>query len=221
MSIGTDGIGMTSLRTRERLIKRLREQGIRDTRVLAALLNVPRHQFVDEALATRAYEDTALPIAHGQTISQPYIVARMTEAMLGGRERVARVLEIGTGSGYQTVILAALVDEVYSIERIEPLMKQARRRIQDLGYRNVRLKLDDGGVGWPEYAPYDGILVTAAAESVPPALIAQLAPGGRLVIPVGPRALQELLLVTASDGRVQTERLESVNFVPFVTGQAR
>lgn len=221
MSIGTDGIGMTSLRTRERLIKRLREQGIRDTRVLAALLNVPRHQFVDEALATRAYEDTALPIAHGQTISQPYIVARMTEAMLGGRERVARVLEIGTGSGYQTVILAALVDEVYSIERIEPLMKQARRRIQDLGYRNVRLKLDDGGVGWPEYAPYDGILVTAAAEAVPPALIAQLAPGGRLVIPVGPRALQELLLVTASDGRVHTERLESVNFVPFVTGQAR
>lgn len=221
MSISTDGIGMTSLRTRERLIKRLREQGIRDTRVLAALLNVPRHQFVDEALATRAYEDTALPIAHGQTISQPYIVARMTEAMLGGRERVARVLEVGTGSGYQTVILAALVDEVYSIERIEPLMKQARRRIQDLGYRNVRLKLDDGGVGWPEYAPYDGILVTAAAEAVPPALIAQLAPGGRLVIPVGPRALQELLLVTASDGRVHTERLESVNFVPFVTGQAR
>lgn len=221
MSISTDGIGMTSLRTRERLIKRLREQGIRDTRVLDALLNVPRHQFVDEALATRAYEDTALPIAHGQTISQPYIVARMTEAMLGGRERVARVLEVGTGSGYQTVILAALVDEVYSVERIEPLMKQARRRIQDLGYRNVRLKLDDGGVGWTEYAPYDGILVTAAAEAVPPTLIAQLAPGGRLVIPVGPRALQELLLVTSSDGRVHTECLESVNFVPFVTGQAQ
>ena len=221
MNIVTDGIGMTSLRTRERLIKRLREQGIRDSRVLDALLNVPRHVFVDEALASRAYEDTALPIAHGQTISQPYIVARMTEAMLGGRERVQRVLEVGTGSGYQTVILAALVDEVYSVERIEPLMKQARRRIQDLGYRNVRLKLDDGGEGWPEYAPYDGILVTAAAESVPPALIAQLAPGGRLVIPVGPRALQELLLVTFEDGRVLTERLESVNFVPLVSGQAQ
>jgi len=221
MSTGTEGIGMTSLRTRERLIKRLREQGIRDVRVLDALLNVPRHRFVDEALASRAYEDTALPISHSQTISQPYIVARMTEAMLGGRERVKRVLEVGTGSGYQTVILAALVDEVYSVERIEPLMKQARRRIQELGYRNVRLKLDDGGVGWPEYAPYDGILVTAAAESVPSALIEQLAPGGRLVIPVGPRALQELLLVTFSDGQVVSERLENVNFVPLVTGQAQ
>ncbi len=221
MNIGSAGIGMTSLRTRERLIKRLREQGIGDSRVLDALLNIPRHRFVDEALASRAYEDTALPIAHSQTISQPYIVARMTEAMLGGRERVKRVLEVGTGSGYQTVILAALVDEVYSVERIEPLMKQARRRIQDLGYRNVRLKLDDGGDGWQEYAPYDGILVTAAAESVPPALIAQLAVGGRLVIPIGPRALQELLLVTSNDGRVLTERLESVNFVPLVTGQAQ
>jgi protein-L-isoaspartate(D-aspartate) O-methyltransferase len=221
MSISTDGIGMTSLRTRERLIKRLREQGICDARVLDALRNVPRHQFIDEALASRAYEDTALPIAHGQTISQPYIVARMTEAMLGGREHVKRVLEIGTGSGYQTVILAALVEEVFSVERIEPLMKQARRRIQDLGYRNVRLRLDDGGVGWPEYAPYDGILVTAAAGSVPSALIAQLAPGGRLVIPVGPRAQQELLLVTFSDAGVLTERLESVNFVPLVTGQAQ
>lgn len=219
MNIGTDGIGMTSLRTRERLIKRLREQGIRDQRVLDALLNIPRHRFVDEALASRAYEDTALPIAHNQTISQPYIVARMTEAMLGGRERIKRALEIGTGSGYQTVILAALVDEVYSVERIEPLLKQARRRIQQLGYRNVRLKLDDGSVGWPEYAPYDGILVTAAAESVPPALIAQLAPGGRLVIPVGSRAIQELLLITPANGRFHTERLESVNFVPLITGQ--
>jgi protein-L-isoaspartate(D-aspartate) O-methyltransferase len=219
MNIGTDGIGMTSLRTRERLIKRLREQGIRDQRVLDALLNIPRHRFVDEALASRAYEDTALPIAHNQTISQPYIVARMTEAMLGGRERVKRVLEIGTGSGYQTVILAALVDEVYSVERIEPLLKQARRRIQQLGYRNVRLKLDDGSVGWPEYGPYDGILVTAAADAIPPALVAQLAPGGRLVIPVGSRAIQELLLITPANGRLHTERLESVNFVPLITGQ--
>ena len=219
MNIGTDGIGMTSLRTRERLIKRLREQGIRDQRVLDALLNIPRHRFVDEALASRAYEDIALPIAHNQTISQPYIVARMTEAMLGGRERVKRVLEIGTGSGYQTVILAALVDEVYSVERIEPLLKQARRRIQQLGYRNVRLKLDDGSVGWPEYGPYDGILVTAAADAIPPALVAQLAPGGRLVIPVGSRAIQELLLITPANGRLHTERLESVNFVPLITGQ--
>jgi len=219
MNIGTDGIGMTSLRTRERLIKRLQEQGIRDARVLDALLNVPRHCFVDEALASRAYEDTALPIAHGQTISQPYIVARMTEALLGGRARVKRVLEIGSGSGYQTVILAALVDEVYSVERIEPLMKQARLRIQQLGYRNVRLKLDDGSIGWPEYAPYDGILVTAAAEEVPPALVAQLAPGGRLVIPVGGRAVQELLLITPANEGVNTERLESVNFVPLIVGQ--
>jgi protein-L-isoaspartate(D-aspartate) O-methyltransferase len=221
MSTGTEGIGMTSLRTRERLIKRLRDQGIRDSRVLDALLNVPRHRFVDEALASRAYEDTALPISHSQTISQPYIVARMTEAMLGGRERVKRVLEVGTGSGYQTVILAALVDEVYSVERIEPLMKQARRRIQELGYRNVRLKLDDGSIGWTEYAPYDGILVTAAAESVPPALVAQLAPGGRLVIPVGPKSMQELLLITSEDGHVVSERLENVNFVPLVSGQAQ
>jgi len=219
MNIGTDGIGMTSLRTRERLIKRLQDQGIRDPRVLDALLNVPRHCFVDEALASRAYEDTALPIAHGQTISQPYIVARMTEALLGGRARVKRVLEIGSGSGYQTVILAALVDEVYSVERIEPLMKQARLRIQQLGYRNVRLKLDDGSIGWPEYAPYDGIMVTAAAEEIPPALIAQLAPGGRLVIPVGGRAVQELLLITPAHEGVNTERLESVNFVPLIVGQ--
>ncbi len=221
MNIGADGIGMTSLRTRERLIKRLREQGIRDHGVLDAMRNIPRHLFVDEALASRAYEDTALPIAHNQTLSQPYIVARMTEAVLGGRARLRRVLEIGTGSGYQTVILAAMVDEVYSVERIEPLMKQARRRIQRLGYRNVRLKLDDGSLGWPEYAPYDGIVVTAAADEVPDVLLAQLAPGGRLVIPVTRGPVQELLLITAADGRLQTERLEGVNFVPLIPGQPK
>jgi protein-L-isoaspartate(D-aspartate) O-methyltransferase len=209
------GIGMTSQRTRDRLIQRLREEGIRDERVLEAMRNVPRHLFVDEALATRAYEDTALPIGQGQTISQPYIVALMTQTLLAGG-RLKKVLEVGTGSGYQTAVLAQLVDEIYSVERIEPLMKLARRRLRELGCRNVHTKLFDGSWGWKEHAPYDGIIVTAAPAEVPPALLEQLAPGGRLIIPVGGTAMQELLLVQHTDKGLSQERLELVNFVPLV-----
>jgi protein-L-isoaspartate(D-aspartate) O-methyltransferase len=209
------GIGMTSQRTRDRLIQRLREEGIRDERVLDAMRNVPRHLFVDEALASRAYEDTALPIGQGQTISQPYIVALMTQVLLAGG-RLKKVLEVGTGSGYQTAVLAQLVDEIFSVERIEPLMKLARKRLRELGCRNVQIKLSDGSWGWKEHAPYDGIIVTAAPAEVPPALLEQLAPGGRLVIPVGGPAMQELRLVQYTDKGLTQERLELVNFVPLV-----
>jgi len=206
---------MTSQRTRERLVQRLREEGIRDERVLESIRRVPRHLFVDEALASRAYENTALPIGHGQTISQPYIVALMTERLLASG-RLKKVLEVGTGSGYQTAVLANLVDELYTVERIEPLMKQARRRLRELGHRNVQVKLSDGSWGWKEHAPYDGIIVTAAPAAVPQSLIEQLAPGGRLVIPVGGSAMQELLLIQNTDKGVVQERLELVNFVPLV-----
>ncbi|MEK7717769.1 MAG: protein-L-isoaspartate(D-aspartate) O-methyltransferase [Pseudomonadota bacterium] len=215
MRMDVHGIGMTSQRTRDRLIQRLREEGIRDERVLEAMRNVPRHLFVDEALATRAYEDTALPIGQGQTISQPYIVALMTQTLLAGG-RLKKVLEVGTGSGYQTAVLAQLVDEIYSVERIEPLMKLARRLLRELGCRNVHIKLSDGSWGWKEHAPYDGIIVTAAPAEVPPALLEQLAPGGRLIIPVGGAAIQELLLVQHTDKGLSQERLELVNFVPLV-----
>ena len=218
MSLHSQGIGMTSQRTRARLVQRLRDNGITDERVLAAMLNVPRHLFVDEALASRAYEDSSLPIGHSQTISRPYIVARMTEALLGGNE-VKKVLEVGTGSGYQTAVLLALVDEVHSVERIEPLQKLARRRLQDLGYRNMRLNLSDGSWGWPEHAPYDGILVAAAPDAVPMALCEQLAVGGRLVIPIGENLTQELVLVTREPGGFVTQQLGLVNFVPLVKGQ--
>lgn len=209
------GIGMTSRRTRDRLIQRLREEGIRDERVLEAIRNVPRHVFVDEALASRAYEDTALPIGHGQTISQPYIVARMTQALIAGG-RPKKVLEVGTGSGYQTAVLSGLVDEIYSVERLEPLMKLARKRLREIGCRNVHIKLSDGSWGWKEHAPYDAIIVTAAPAEVPPPLLDQLAPGGRLVIPVGGPAMQELLLVQHTDKGLTQERLDLVNFVPLV-----
>jgi protein-L-isoaspartate(D-aspartate) O-methyltransferase len=215
MKMDTHGIGMTSRRTRDRLILRLREEGIRDERVLEAILHVPRHVFVDEALASRAYEDTALPIGHGQTISQPYIVALMTQALIAGG-RLKKVLEVGTGSGYQTAVLAGLVDEIYSVERLEPLMKLARKRLREIGCRNVHIKLSDGNWGWKEHAPYDGIIVTAAPAAVPPALLEQLAPGGRLVIPVGGPTMQELLLVQQTDKGPIQERLELVNFVPLV-----
>jgi len=215
----THGIGMTSQRTRERLIQRLREKGIRDERVLEAMRSVPRHLFIDEALASRAYEDTALPIGNGQTISQPYIVALMTEAMLAGG-RPGKVLEVGTGSGYQTAVLSPLVDEVYSVERIEPLMKQARRRLHELGCRNVQIRLSDGSWGWKEYAPYDAIIVTAAPMEVPKSLLEQLAPGGRLVIPVGDSTMQELRLIQHTDNGFTSERLVLVNFVPLVKNPA-
>ncbi|MGH8369780.1 MAG: protein-L-isoaspartate(D-aspartate) O-methyltransferase [Gammaproteobacteria bacterium] len=215
----TRGIGMTSARTRERLVARLKEQGIRSAPVLNLIRSTPRHVFVDEALASRAYEDTALPIGHGQTISQPYIVARMTEALLtGGVPGV--VLEVGTGCGYQTAVLAALVKQVYTVERIMPLQQRARQTLNGLGIRNVRFRHADGGWGWPNHAPYDGILVTAAPDEVPAVLLEQLAPGGRMVIPVGAQGgTQELLLITRRDEtRYERETLEKVSFVPLLGG---
>lgn len=215
MKANTHGIGMTSQRTRERLIQRLREEGIRDERVLEAMRSVPRHLFIDEALASRAYEDTALPIGQGQTISQPYIVALMTQTLLAGG-RPGKVLEVGTGSGYQTAVLSSLVGEVYSVERIEPLMKQARRRLHELGCRNVQIRLSDGSWGWKEHAPYDAIIVTAAPLEVPKSLLEQLAPGGRLVIPVGGSTTQELRLIQHAEKGFTNERLVLVNFVPLI-----
>ena len=214
------GIGMTSQRTRERLVARLREQGIRNEAVLDAMRHVPRHLFVDEALASRAYEDTALPIGYGQTISQPYIVARMTETLLeAGRPR--KVLEIGTGSGYQTAVLAGLADIIYTVERIEPLYKLSRKRLRELRLHQVHFKLDDGSLGWAEHGPYDRVIVTAGATEVPQALVEQLAAGGCMLIPAG-EAAQELLLISrTAEGATETRRLELVNFVPLVTGKAR
>jgi len=209
------GIGMTSRRTRDRLIQRLREEGIGDERVLEAIRHVPRHIFVDEALASRAYEDTALPIGHGQTISQPYVVARMTQSLIANGIP-KKVLEIGTGSGYQTAVLSRLVDEIYSVERLEPLMKLARKRLREIGCRNVHIKLSDGNWGWQAYAPFDAIIVTAAPPEVPAPLLDQLAPNGRLVIPVGGSTLQELLLVQNTENGITRERLDLVNFVPLV-----
>lgn len=219
MILGGDhqGIGMTSRRTRERLVERLRSKGIRNLAVLEALRNTPRHIFVDEALASRAYEETALPIGHGQTISQPYTVARMTEALLEGG-RPESVLEIGTGSGYQCAILAQLVRRVHSVERISALLDQARARFRELGLRNIRLKHSDGGIGLPEYAPYDGILVTAAAEALPQNLLQQLAVGGRLILPVKSNQGQVMLRVTRTEDGFQQQTLESANFVPLVGG---
>lgn len=218
MTPDTHGIGMTSSRTRERLIARLRSEGIKNEEVLEAMRNVPRHLFIDEALASRAYEDTALPIGYGQTISQPYIVALMTQTLFSG-VRPQNVLEIGTGSGYQTAVLAALVKDVYSVERIEPLLKRARGVLARLGNRNVRLKLTDGSWGWVEHARYDGIVVTAAAPEIPEALKEQLAPGGRLVIPVGSQTMQELILIRREGEGFSEERLEFVNFVPLIKDQ--
>ena len=211
------GIGMTSFRTRERLILRLQEEGVHNEEVLAAMLKTPRHIFVDEALASRAYEDTALPIGHGQTISQPYIVARMTEALLAAGP-LDSVLEVGTGSGYQCAILAQLVRRVYSVERIELLHKQARSRMQELQLRNVRLKYSDGGMGLPEYAPFDGIMVTAAPEEVPQPLLDQLAIGGRMILPTGNDRNQELLLIVRTAHGFEQKRLEPVLFVPLKKG---
>jgi len=211
------GIGMTSERTRKRLIKRLREKGIQDLNVLNAMRATPRHIFVDEALASRAYEDTALPIGHGQTISQPYIVARMTELLMEGGP-LDTVLEIGTGSGYQTALLSRLVKRVYSVERIEALQKQARKRFQELAIRNIRLHHSDGGLGLPEYGPFDGILVTAAPEGIPRVLVDQLKLGGRMVLPIGLEKAQILVRVTRSAAGYEKELLERVMFVPLLSG---
>ena len=213
------GIGMTSARTRDRLVQRLREQGIVNLQVLDRIRNVPRHIFVDEALGTRAYEDTALPIGFGQTISQPYIVARMTEALLEG-SAPRNVLEVGTGCGYQTAVLAPLVEKLHTIERIEPLMTRAKERIKELGLRNVRFRHGDGALGWKTQAPFDGILVAATPLTVPEALLQQLSVGGRLLVPVGPEGEQELIRFTRREQRVERESLGAVAFVPLLGGTA-
>ncbi len=211
------GIGMTSERTRERLVRRLAEEGIRSPEVLEAIRAVPRHIFVDEALASRAYEDTALPIGCGQTISQPYIVARMSEALIsGGATR--RVLEIGAGCGYQSAVLARLCERVYSVERLREMVFRARENLHALRVLNVRVRHGDGFQGWPEEAPFDGILVAAAPLRVPEALCAQLGEGGRLIIPVGPAGDQRLLRVVRCGDRFEEQILERVSFVPMLEG---
>jgi len=214
----TRGIGMTSQRTRDRLVTRLREEGISNEAVLDVIRNTPRHLFVDEALASRAYEDTALPIGYNQTISQPYIVAVMTDLVVRGNPQ--KVLEIGTGSGYQAAILAPLVSKIYTVERIKPLAVQARQRFRQLGLRNIRASYSDGTEGLPDFAPYDAIITTAATETIPEALMEQLSPrGGRLIIPVGGRDRQTLTLVTRNGDSYEQEDLDPVIFVPLLTGQ--
>jgi protein-L-isoaspartate(D-aspartate) O-methyltransferase len=214
-----NGIGMTSARTRERLIERLKAEGVRNHAVLERVRAVPRHLFVDEALASRAYEDTALPIGFGQTISQPYIVAAMTEALIeGGDKKLTRVLEIGTGCGYQTAVLSPLVGRIFSIERIEPLLERAKERLRELDIANVRFKHGDGSEGWPSQAPFDGILLAAAPHALPQKLLDQLAEGGRLVAPVGPEGRQELLRLTRRGDQFLRERLGFVSFVPLLGG---
>lgn len=217
MSLLHRGIGMTSQRTRERLARRLEELGISHPALLAVMRSTPRHLFVDEALATRAYEDTALPIGYGQTISQPYVVARMTEALLQGG-RLDKVLEIGTGSGYQAAILAQLTGTVYSVERIGALVNPARARFAELNIRNIHLKYSSGNWGWPEHAPYDGIMVTAAPVELPAALLEQLKEGGRLVVPLGARGMQELCLIIRTPEGYRKEILDKVSFVPLLGG---
>ena len=211
------GIGMTSARTRERLVERLRLEGISNLKVLERIRNVPRHLFVDEALASRAYEDTALPIGHGQTISQPFVVARMTESLLESGP-VDKVLEIGTGCGYQTAVMAALVGTVYTIERIGPLLTRTRKLLRELGFKNIRFRHGDGWLGWDRAAPFDGIILTAAPQEVPQTLLDQLADGGRMVLPVGPQGRQELLLITRHEDKYERRRLGLVSFVPLVGG---
>ena len=213
------GIGMTSLRTRERMINRLMEQGIGSHKVLDVMRNTPRHIFMDEALASRAYEDTALPIGYNQTISQPYIVAKMTELLLASSGRLTKVLEIGTGCGYQTAILAQLVDHVYSVERIAPLQKKAKNRLWDLKLKNVSFLHSDGGWGWLDHAPYDGVLVAAAPPEIPENLLLQMAVGGVMIIPIGKNDKQRLQRVIRTENGYEVEKLEPVIFVPFLSGR--
>ena len=210
---------MTSQRTRERLIQRLMDQGITRFEVLEAIRSVPRHLFVDEALSHRSYEDTALPIGYGQTLSQPYVVARMSELALA-QGRPKKVLELGSGSGYQTAILASLVDEICAIERIKPLLERARKQLRALRVRTVRLRHGDGLDGWASEAPFDLILGAAAPERLPTQLLEQLAPGGRLILPVGGER-QQLMMVTATPEGYVEEVIEEVNFVPMVRGLSR
>ncbi len=209
---------MTSQRTRDRLVERLRGKGIQNERVLDVMRLMPRHLFVDEAMSSRAYEDSALPIGHGQTISQPFIVAKMTEVLLSKGVPDA-VLEVGTGSGYQAAILSQLVPKVYSVERIVALQTQARERYHTLGIHNISLKHSDGSWGWPQHAPFKAIIVTAAPETVPEALLEQLAVGGMMVIPVGGQSgVQKLLLITREADQFVEEELDAVKFVPLLNG---
>ncbi len=219
-TISLQGIGMTSRRTRDRLIDRLSKAGITDQRVLEVMREVPRHLFVDEALSHRAYEDTALPIGYNQTISQPYIVAKMTEKLLNGGD-LQRVLEIGTGSGYQTAVMGLLVKRLFSVERILPLQEKAKSRISLLGMHNVQFKHADGGFGWPERGPFDGIICAAAPEQIPPELFEQLAVGGRLIIPVGGRSQELRLVIRDSETEYSQSVLEGVKFVPMLSGSIR
>lgn len=215
------GIGMTSQRARDRLVEKLRGMGINDERVLEALRRVPRHIFIDEALSSRAYENTALPIGYSQTISQPYIVARMTEALLQTQpagQMMGRVLEVGTGCGYQTVVLSGLVERVYTVERISALLDRAREYFHSLGLRNIRTRHADGNLGWSEQGPFDGILVTAAPIGVPQQLLDQLAVGGRLLIPVGRTGEQKLLAITRQIDGYEETSLDMVSFVPMLEG---
>jgi protein-L-isoaspartate(D-aspartate) O-methyltransferase len=216
---GVAGIGMTSDRTRQRMVEMLRHEGITDERVLAAMLELPRHAFVEEGIASRAYEDTPLPIGHGQTISSPLIVASMTQLLLE-KTPMAKVLEVGTGCGYQTAVLARLVKEVYTLERIAPLMDKARRHLRDLRFYNVRYKHADGHAGYAEGAPYDGILSAASASHVPPALKEQLAVGGRLVLPVGVGE-QWLYVIDRTEKGFTEQKREAVRFVPLLPGLAQ
>lgn len=219
MAVQMNRSGMTSERTHARMIERLEQMGIRDQRVLNAMRRVPRHLFVDEAIATRAYDNISLPIGLGQTISQPYIVARMTELLLGGGP-LQRVLEIGTGCGYQTaILLATKIGEVYSVERLAPILDLARRNLRAARLIHARLVYNDGYEGLPEAAPFDGIIVTAAAEKVPMSLIEQLAPGGKLVMPVGDDKQQYLWCFEKTAQGVQQKRIEPVKFVPLLTGK--
>jgi protein-L-isoaspartate(D-aspartate) O-methyltransferase len=216
--INQKGIGMTSQRTRDRLIQVLQEMGIKDQRVLSVMRKIPRHLFVASALASRAYENNSLPIGHGQTISQPYMVARMTELLIEN-SLPENVLEVGTGSGYQSAVLAGLSPRVFSVERIRPLQEQAKGVLSDLGFRNINFKHSDGGWGWKAYGPYGGILAAAAPEEIPMNLLEQLALGAKLVIPVGVEGKQVLQRVTRTETSYEVETIEPVSFVPFLKGR--
>jgi protein-L-isoaspartate(D-aspartate) O-methyltransferase len=212
------GIGMTSARTRDRLIERLRAAGIADERILERMRNVPRHLFVDEALASYAYEDKVLPLGYGQTISQPYIVALMTSGLISGKTKLDKILEIGTGCGYQTAVLAPFVRHIYSVERIRPLLQRAQQTLRQLKINNISLRHADGGHGWRSQAPFDGILVAAAPEQIPRELLEQLDEGGRLVIPAGRRGRQSLLCVTRRGTEFREREITDVSFVPLLEG---
>ena len=219
-NINISGIGMTSQRTRIRLVERLRDQGIESEIILKVISETPRHALIDEALAHRAYEDTALPIGFNQTISQPYIVARMTEAIIGGGGPLGKVLEVGTGSGYQAAVLSQLADKVFTVERIAGLATRARKRLVAMGYRNISFRHADGAIGWPEKGPFDAIMVTAAPRMVPDVLLDQLANKGRMLIPVGESRNQKLLMLRRTEGEFEQTSLEPVKFVPLLGGKS-